>query len=100
MNKRVFSARRLRWFIPAVLGLLSWFIAPSALAQAPGLVWSVNVGAGAEIFSVDSQTNLYVNRTGTVVTINRAGIPIQTNLICPVTSPFAQRDAAGNFYFA
>jgi len=68
-----------------------------ALSQAPTLLWTNNVGA--TLFAVDSQTNLYANAGGSVIKLNPNGVPIQTNVICPLPG-FAQRDAAGNFYFA
>jgi len=69
----------------------------SARAQAPGLLWSTNVGA--KLFAVDSQTNAYAQIAGTVIKISSAGVPLETNAICPRLG-VAQRDAAGNFYFA
>ena len=53
-------------------------------AQAPGLLWTTNVGAN--VFAVDSQTNVYANANGTVITLNAGGQPFATNLVCPVPS--------------
>src|SRR5690242_6860789 len=69
----------------------------SALAQAPGLLWSTNVGA--TLFAVAGQTNLYANRGGDVIVLNSSGVPQQTNTICPLPG-MARRDSAGNYYFA
>ncbi|HXS69181.1 MAG TPA: hypothetical protein VN761_10085 [Candidatus Polarisedimenticolia bacterium] len=69
--------------------------------QAPSIVWRTNVNA--TLFAVDSQTNIYANANGTVITLNSRGVPFATNSYCPVPSldpEFAQRDSAGNFYFA
>lgn len=66
-------------------------------AQSPPLLWSTNIGA--TLFAVDADTNLYANAGGSVIKLNAAGIPLQTNLICPL-SGLAKRDAAGNYYFA
>jgi hypothetical protein len=52
------------------------------------------------VFAVDTQTNVYANVGSTVITLSPAGVPFQTNTICPVAASFAQRDVAGNFYFA
>lgn len=75
-------------------------LAHTAQAQAPGLLWTTNVGAN--VFAVDDQTNLYANANGVVIKLNGNGVPLQTNTICPVpsiASSVAQRDVAGNFYF-
>jgi len=77
------------------------FCAASMHAQVPSVLWRTNVNA--TLFGVDSQTNVYANTNGTVITLNRLGIPFQTNSCCPVPSiapSFALRDFAGNFYFA
>ena len=71
-----------------------------AQAQAPGLLWSTNLGA--RLFAVDAQTNVYANSGGTVFTINSAGVPVSTNTVCSVTSaaPVSARlDGSGNYYF-
>jgi len=82
-----------------LLGALSMcLVATRAQAQAPGLLWTTNIGA--RVFAVDTQTNVYANAGGTVITLSSAGAPFQTNTICPVAASFAQRDVAGNFYFA
>ncbi|HEU0040145.1 MAG TPA: hypothetical protein VFR76_12820, partial [Verrucomicrobiae bacterium] len=49
---------------------------------------------------MDAQTNVYANAGGTVIRLSSAGVPFQTNTICPVAASYAQRDLAGNFYFA
>ena len=72
-------------------------LAVPAFGQAPGLLWSTNVGA--TLFAVDANTNLYANVGGTIIKLNAAGVPLQTNAICPLPG-LAQRDTAGNFYFA
>jgi hypothetical protein len=80
-----------------VICCFAW-LAPTDLlvAQGPNLAWSTNLHA--RLISVDAQTNLYVNAGGTVYILNSAGIPFQTNVICPL-SGIAKRDAAGNYYF-
>jgi hypothetical protein len=70
-------------------------------AQVPALLWRTNVGA--TVFGSDAQTNVYANANGTVILLSAAGVPLQTNAICPVPSlgaSFALRDSAGNFFFA
>ena len=70
-------------------------------AQVPGLLWRTNVGA--TVFASDSQTNVYANANGSVITLSPAGVLFQTNAICPVPSlgaSFALRDSSGNFFFA
>jgi hypothetical protein len=79
------------------LSLLTASLTFQAQSQSPTLLWSTNVGAS--IFAVDAQTNVYANAGGTVIRLNADGVPVQTNTICPIPS-IAQRDAAGNFYFA
>jgi hypothetical protein len=64
-------------------------------AQAPGLIWNLNLGG--RVFAVD-QNNLYANAGGTVFTLDKNGVPLQTNSICPVWG-WARRDDTGNFYF-
>src|SRR5438034_1108428 len=81
-----------------LVGILSMCLhATRARAQAPGLLWTTNIGA--RVFAVDAQTNVYANAGGTVITLSSAGQPLQTNTICPLPG-VAQRDSAGNFYFA
>ncbi len=54
----------------------------------------------ARVFAVDTQTNVYAYTTnGGVVIISGSGAPLQTNNICPLPG-IAQRDSAGNYYFA
>src|SRR5437868_4048433 len=60
------------------------FCAPGLYAQAPSLVWRTNVNAS--LFAMDSQTNVYANTNGTVITLNSLGIPFKTNALCPVSS--------------
>ena len=82
-----------------LLGALSMcLLATRAQAQAPGLLWTTNIGA--RVFAVDAQTNVYANAGSTVITVSPSGVPFQTNTICPVAASYAQRDLAGNFYFA
>jgi hypothetical protein len=66
-------------------------------AQPPALLWRTNIGAN--LFAVDQQTNIYANAGGTLIKLNGDGVPLQTNAICPLPGA-AQRDAAGNFFFA
>ena len=66
-------------------------------AQAPDLMWTTNVGA--RVFAVDDQTNVYASTGGSVIELNALGQALQTNSFCPLPG-FAQRDAAGNIYFA
>jgi hypothetical protein len=66
-------------------------------AQAPSLLWTTNVGA--TVFAADANTNVYASRMGLVIRLNGNGVPLETNTICPLPG-VAQRDAAGNFYFA
>ena len=54
-------------------------------AQPPGLLWRTN--AGASLFAVDEQTNLYANAGGTVIKLNSDGVPFQTNSISPAPRP-------------
>ena len=83
-----------------VFSILTWVLAGIAVsvhAQAPGLLWTTNIGA--RLFAVDAQTNAYANVGGTVILLNGDGVPFQTNSICPRPG-LARRDADGNFYFA
>jgi hypothetical protein len=73
-------------------------VATWAQAQAPSLLWTTNIGA--RVFAVDSQTNVYANVGSTVIRLSSTGVPFQANTICPVAASYAQRDSAGNFYFA
>jgi len=91
---RIFAAAKFAvriLLIPAVMAA-SW----SASGQAPALLWSTNINA--RLFAVDAQANSYATHNGAVVVCNAAGIPTQTNQMCPLPG-IAQRDAAGNFYF-
>ena len=68
-----------------------------AWSQAPGLLWSTNLGA--QVFAVDEQTNVYASASGSVIQLSATGVPLQTNAICPLPG-IAQRNAAGDYYFA
>jgi Divergent InlB B-repeat domain/Immunoglobulin domain/Chitobiase/beta-hexosaminidase C-terminal domain len=81
----------------AILGLSVAMHSHIASAQAPGLQWTINLGATP--FAVDAQTNVYANAGGKVIVINSAGIPLATNAICPLPG-LAASDAASNYYFA
>jgi hypothetical protein len=77
---------------------LAWFGVPSAVhAQFPAFLWRTNVSAN--FLAVDAQTNVYLNNGSTIITLNSAGVPVQTNIFNQPSS-IAQRDAAGNYYFA
>jgi hypothetical protein len=79
----------------------SFVFAASLRAQVPSVLWRTNVNA--TLFAVDSQTNVYANRDGMVITLNSQGVPFQTNSLCPVPSiapGFALSDYSGNIYFA
>ncbi len=77
--------------------LMAAWIPLSVGAQAPDLLWTTNVGA--RLFAVDDQTNVYASTGGSVIELNASGQALQTNSFCPLPG-FAQRDAAGNIYFA
>ena len=65
-----------------LLGALSLAVMTTrAHAKAPGLLWTTNIGA--RLFAVDPQTNVYANSGGTVIKLTGAGVPFQTNSICP-----------------
>lgn len=81
-------------FVLLLLGVIS---ALPAWGQAPGLAWTNN--AGAALFAVDAQGNIYASTNGTVEVLNSSGQLIQTTNICPIPG-IAQRDASGNYYFA
>ena len=70
---------------------------PPAHAQPPALLWSNSLGA--QIFAVDSQTNLYAAASNLVYIVNGAGSVVGTNSFCPLPA-LARLDNAGNFYFA
>jgi hypothetical protein len=91
---RIKSLRRCMQFVAVGFGLLS---AQSMLAQAPPLLWRTNVGAN--FLAVDAQGNVYANTGSTIITLNSAGVPQATNVFNQ-TNTAAQRDAAGNYYFA
>ena len=82
-------------------GMLAWCLAAllsfSAFAQAPVLLWSTSVGA--TLFAVDTQTNSYAYVGGSVIVINPNGVPVSTNVICPLPG-LARRDSSGNYFFA
>jgi hypothetical protein len=80
---------------------LALLLMRTTYGQVPALLWRTNVNA--TLFGIDSQTNVYANANGTVITLNSLGVPFQTNSICPVPSiapSFALRDPNGNYYFA
>ena len=83
----------LRILLPIILPVL-WL--PSGLGAVPSLQW---FGVQGMLFALDDQTNVYVNSFGPVVKLSPTGVPLQTNTICPIYAR-AQRDAAGNYYFA
>ena len=93
------------WFPRAVRGrrvgcsLIAFIVIGlgQALATPPSLQWFNNVQG--VLFSLDSQTNIYVNSLGPIVKLDAAGVILQSNAICPISAR-AQRDADGNFYFA
>src|SRR5207245_741816 len=76
--------------------LLAGLVTQSVCGQSPGLAWTTNIGA--RLFAVDAQTNVYANVGGAVIQLTSAGVPTQTNTICPVPG-IARRDGDGNFYF-
>jgi hypothetical protein len=84
-------------YFTIVFVLCAVFSVRFAAAQTPGLLWTTNIGA--RLFAVDAQTNVYANSGGTVFILNSAGVPLQTNVICP-RSGLAQRDTNGDYYFA
>ena len=77
--------------------LLASLLARLGHAQAPGLLWSTSVGA--QVFAVDTQTNVYANAGGAVIELSGAGVPLKTNALS-VYPGMAQRDSAGNLYYA
>src|SRR4051812_46434731 len=81
----------------SLMGLLGFVMGLPVWGQAPELVWSTSVGARA--FAMDNQSNVYASTNGTVIKLSAAGVPLQTNSICPRPG-LAQRDPAGNVYFA
>lgn len=88
MNSVLFS--RLATAVALMATASSW-------AQAPAFQWTRNIGAA--VFAVDRQTNVYATANGAVIILTAAGVPVQTNAICPLPG-LAQRDAAGNYIFA
>jgi hypothetical protein len=72
-------------------------------AQAPDLLWInydvMDYLSSSGVFAVDEFTNVYANSQGNVVKINANGSTVQATAYCPLPG-FAQRDSAGNFYFA
>src|ERR1700722_6397020 len=77
--------------------MLMFMMGLSAWGQAPGLMWSTNVGA--TLFALDTNGNTYATTNGSVIILNSSGALIQSNSICPIPG-IAQRDASGNYYFA
>src|SRR5258708_3059555 len=51
----------------------------SVFAQAPPLLWTTNIGA--QVFGVDSQTNVYAFGPGKIYILDRAGTVHQTNIV-------------------
>jgi hypothetical protein len=70
---------------------------PGPLSPSPGVMWTASINA--RLFAVDEATNVYANAGGTVIKLNGAGEPLQTNTMCPLPG-IAQRDSKGDFYFA
>lgn len=92
-NSRLLSRRDL-----AGLVALTFLITASPVSgQAPGLLWSTNVGG--TLFAVDAQANAYAYAGSNVIKISSTGQPLETNSICPLPG-VARRDADGNYYFA
>lgn len=85
--------RRISWLTLALFGIAL----PAAFAATPSLQWFNNVQG--VLFSLDTQTNAYVNAFGPIVKLDATGAILQSNVICPIYTR-AQRDAAGNYYFA
>src|SRR5437773_8380618 len=75
--------------VSALLVLLAGLVTQSVCGQSPGLAWTTNIGA--RLFAVDAQTNVYANVGGAVIQLTSAGVPTQTNTICPVPG-IARRD--------
>ena len=84
-------------FGPILVTALIGALPHAAHAQAPALLWSTNIGA--KLFAVDGQTNVYATSRGKVIQLTGSGVPVQTNVICPLGG-IAQRDTAGNYYFS
>src|SRR6266446_5008875 len=51
----------------------------SALAQAPPLLWTTNIGA--QVFGVESQTNVYAFGPGKIFILDRTGTVQRTNIV-------------------
>lgn len=68
----------------------------SGHAQPPSVLWRTNIGA--QLFAVDDQTNVYANINGTVIVLNSAAVPVETNVLSSATG-IVRRDADGDFYF-
>lgn len=87
----------IRRAICVLLGITVATVPAIVRAQAPSLQWFNNVGG--VLSGLDNQTNIYVDSFGPIVKLNGSGVILQSNTICPIYAR-AQRDAAGNFYFA
>ena len=102
MRPFVFSMRPaslviLRRSARTALGTVCLGLAAMASTQAaPSVQW---FGVSGEVFAVDEKTNVYVNANGPILKLDANGTVIRSNTICPLYG-FAQRDSAGNFYFA
>ena len=95
------GSRLAQWVLragAAMVGLMAALISQCAQAQAPDLLWTRNVGA--QVFAVDTQTNVYANSNGTIKVLDGTGVPLQTNTLCSVTNGLAQRDGLGNIYLS
>lgn len=91
---------RARRFLGSILTLFLLAAAlPSTLAATspPELLWTTSIGA--RLFAVDEATNVYANASGNVIKMTGAGVPFQTNAVCPLPG-LAQRDPDGNLYFS
>lgn len=80
-----------------LLGALVLLLAPSLSAQAPGWIWSTNVGA--QVFAMDAHTNVYAFTNGQVIQLDADGRRLQT-FDFGLSPGMMQRDAAGFFYYA
>ena len=74
------SNSRLRRCIAISLAVLGGTLVAHS-EDAPGLLWSTNVGARA--FAVDTAGNSYASTNGNVIVIDANGGIVGTNTICP-----------------
>jgi hypothetical protein len=81
----------------AILIFTTLLLAGNARGQAPGMLWSTNVGG--TLFALDPQANLYATDGTNVIKVNATGQALATNTFCPLPG-LAARDADGNYYFA